>query len=62
MAIELMKDETPSGATCGMILPDRGERYLGTIYSEEWVTKHFGNVTHLLGPYQDKQSSLTVTN
>ena len=27
--------------------PDRGERYLDTIYSESWVADHFGDVTHL---------------
>jgi 2,3-diaminopropionate biosynthesis protein SbnA len=35
------------GAVCVAILPDRGERYLHTIYSPDWVTKHFGNVSCL---------------
>jgi cysteine synthase A len=30
------------GSTVVLILPDRGERYLDTIYSDEWVLKHFG--------------------
>jgi hypothetical protein len=25
-----------------MILPDRGERYLDTIYSDDWVCDHLG--------------------
>lgn len=46
-AVELVKDEIEGGATCAMILPDRGERYLDTIYSDEWVEKNFGDVSHL---------------
>jgi N-(2-amino-2-carboxyethyl)-L-glutamate synthase len=30
-----------------MILPDRGERYLDTIYSDSWVEKHFGVIPNL---------------
>jgi cysteine synthase A len=30
-----------AGATCGLILCDRGERYLDTIYNENWVSKNF---------------------
>lgn len=40
--------DIPAGATCAVVLCDRGERYLDTIYSEEWVREHFGNVAHLL--------------
>ena len=29
------------------VLPDRGERYLDTIYSDEWVMSHFGELEHL---------------
>jgi len=43
---KLMK-EIPRGATCVAILPDRGERYLDTIYSDEWVTEHFGDIRDL---------------
>ncbi len=46
-AIENMKHEIPAGATCVAILADRGERYLDTIYSDEWVSEHFGDVAHL---------------
>jgi len=31
-----------AGSTVVLILPDRGERYLDTIYSDDWVLKHFG--------------------
>lgn len=47
MAIERMKDELTPDATCVAIFPDRGERYLNTIYSDDWVRQHFGDVAHL---------------
>jgi cysteine synthase A len=47
MAIDRLKVALPIGATCVAILPDRGERYLDTIYSDEWVEEHFGNVSYL---------------
>jgi len=47
MAIERMRDIIAAGATCVAIFPDRGERYLDTIYSDEWVEQHFGDVSHL---------------
>jgi N-(2-amino-2-carboxyethyl)-L-glutamate synthase len=46
-AVEQAKARIPDGAKCAVILPDRGERYLDTIYSDEWVERHFGNVFHL---------------
>lgn len=46
-ALEQVKGEIAPGSTCVLILPDRGERYLDTIYSEEWVNKYFGEVSHL---------------
>lgn len=41
------KDQVKKDETCVLILADRGERYLDTIYSDEWVRKHFGEVSHL---------------
>jgi cysteine synthase A len=52
MAIEQVKERIPRGATCVAILPDRGERYLDTVYCDEWVAEHFGDVAHL---WQDQQ-------
>jgi len=40
-AIRSLQDEIPAGAVCAAILPDRGERYLDTVYSDEWTA---GNV------------------
>lgn len=41
-AVDRLKHEIPEGAHCVMILPDRGERYLDTIYSDAWVYEHLG--------------------
>jgi len=47
MAVDAIKHSIPRDANCVVILPDRGERYLDTIFSNEWVNKHFGNVPNL---------------
>ena len=47
MAIDRVSHRIPDGATCVAIFPDRGERYLDTIYTDEWVEEHFGNVSSL---------------
>lgn len=39
-AIRAMYEEIPAGATCVAILPDRGDRYLDTVYDEDWVKQH----------------------
>jgi cysteine synthase A len=46
MAVEQMKEQIPRGATCALIFHDRGERYLDTIYSDEWVEEHFGDIAY----------------
>jgi 2,3-diaminopropionate biosynthesis protein SbnA len=46
-AVDLMRHRIAPGSTCAAILPDRGERYLDTIYSDEWVVEHFGDISHL---------------
>jgi cysteine synthase A len=46
-AVRRFADRIPAGATCAVILPDRGERYLDTIYNDDWVASHFGDVAHL---------------
>jgi cysteine synthase A len=47
MALALIQEDIPRGATCVLIIPDRGERYLDTIYSDAWVEEHFGDVARL---------------
>ncbi len=46
-AVEKLKERIPDGAVCAAILPDRGERYLETVFSDDWVREHFGDVEHL---------------
>lgn len=46
-AVERLLPQFSYGANCVAILPDRGERYLDTIYSPQWVREHFGEITHL---------------
>lgn len=36
-AVGKVADEIESDATCVMLLPDRGERYLDTVFSDTWV-------------------------
>lgn len=47
MAVERLADRLADGATCVAVFPDRGERYLDTIYSDTWVRTHFGAVPPL---------------
>src|SRR5690349_5719853 len=46
-AVELYLDRSPDGASVVAILPDRGERYLETLFSDDWVREHFGDVSSL---------------
>ena len=47
MAVIKAMDRIRENANCVVILPDRGERYLDTIYSDVWVEEHFGDVSDL---------------
>jgi N-(2-amino-2-carboxyethyl)-L-glutamate synthase len=47
MAIDRLRSSIVRGSVCAAILPDRGERYLDTVYSDEWVQQSFGNVSYL---------------
>ncbi len=47
MALDHVRDRIPRGATCVLIFHDRGERYLDTVYSDEWVEEHFGDIAYL---------------
>ncbi|MET9778966.1 2,3-diaminopropionate biosynthesis protein SbnA [Streptomyces sp. NPDC006367] len=37
----------PAGRNVVLVFPDRGDRYLDSIYSDDWVRAHFGEVSHL---------------
>lgn len=41
-AIRQVGGRIPAGAVCAAILPDRGERYLDTVYNDEWVRQELG--------------------
>ena len=43
-AIGMVRHRIPRYANCVAIFPDRGERYLDTIYSPVWVQEHLGEV------------------
>jgi N-(2-amino-2-carboxyethyl)-L-glutamate synthase len=45
--LERLQDRVPDGANCVLILPDRGERYLETIYDDDWVREHISGAEHL---------------
>lgn len=34
----------PPGSSCAIILHDRGERYLDTVFSDDWVRREFGRL------------------
>jgi cysteine synthase A len=46
-ALGKLLDRMPPNATCVLIFPDGGDRYLDTIYSDAWVNLHFGDVSQL---------------
>lgn len=45
MAVEKAGNRIPPGSNCVVILPDRGERYLDTVYSDDWVRENFGDIS-----------------
>lgn len=50
MAAKRMQEQIAAGATVVLIFPDRGERYLDTIFSDQWVFEHFGPLAGIEGP------------
>nr|WP_102716155.1 2,3-diaminopropionate biosynthesis protein SbnA [Paenibacillus castaneae] len=42
-ALQSIMHKLPIGSTCAVILHDRGERYMDTVYCDEWVEKQFGH-------------------
>ncbi|UVI30655.1 2,3-diaminopropionate biosynthesis protein SbnA [Paenibacillus spongiae] len=41
-AIRRIGGSIPDGSVCAAILPDRGERYLDTVFNDEWVRRELG--------------------
>jgi cysteine synthase A len=46
-AVATYQRRIPAGAAVVALLPDRGERYLDTIFCDDWVRAQFGDVAHL---------------
>lgn len=42
-AVKQMEPQLPAGAVCVVILHDKGERYLDTVYSNSWVKREWGS-------------------
>jgi cysteine synthase A len=61
MAVQQLKHSIPPGSNCVVIFADRGERYLDTIYSDEWVRNHFGEVSHLWERLVEETACVTAT-
>ena len=40
-ALDKLYRDLPQHSICVLLIPDRGERYLDTVYSESWVSQHF---------------------
>jgi cysteine synthase A len=56
-AVQKYAPQIPAGATCVLILADRGSRYLDSIYSDEWVIKNFGQ-TPAIESYRQRTEPL----
>jgi 2,3-diaminopropionate biosynthesis protein SbnA len=46
-AIGKLESCIPDGSVVAAILPDRGERYLETLFCDKWVRDNYGDVEHL---------------
>ncbi|XXS92446.1 2,3-diaminopropionate biosynthesis protein SbnA [Sorangium sp. So ce362] len=46
-ALAKLRERIPPEARCVLILPDRGDRYLDTIYADDWVRRELGSVPDL---------------
>ncbi|UHA73687.1 2,3-diaminopropionate biosynthesis protein SbnA [Paenibacillus sp. 481] len=42
-AVHKYRERIPAGSVCVLLLPDRGERYLETIYDDAWIAEQYGH-------------------
>lgn len=61
-AVAHLRDKIPAGSNCVLILPDRGERYLDTVYSDEWVQSHLGELPELWPQRESLTACTTATS
>lgn len=59
-ATHALREVIPEQATCALIFPDSGERYLATIYNREWLTEHFDH--HAFAGFQQPASPQKESN
>lgn len=57
-AVGRVRHRLPENAVCVAILPDRGERYLDTLYDDQWVGRHFGDVMQLFADGPDDREEV----
>jgi hypothetical protein len=63
MAVRQIASEIPPKSTCVMIFPDRGGRYLDTIFLDQWVMKTLGGLPEeYLQSITSEQSNLRVAS
>ncbi len=60
-ALARIAPDIPAGSTCVLVLPDGGDRYLDTVYSDAWVRRRFGDVAHLWQDFDPAGPRLTET-
>lgn len=60
-AVSHLRDKIPAGSNCVVILPDRGERYLDTVYSNEWVQREIGELNELPDLWPRRESLTPCT-
>ncbi|MET9384008.1 2,3-diaminopropionate biosynthesis protein SbnA [Streptomyces sp. NPDC002928] len=46
-AFQQISGSIPAGSNCVLLFPDRGDRYLDTIYDDRWVSERFGEISQL---------------
>jgi cysteine synthase A len=61
-AVQRLRPRIPTGARCVVLLPDRGERYLDTIYSDAWVRDHFTDVSRPVPEVAEPMTSGTSSS
>ncbi|WP_438010570.1 2,3-diaminopropionate biosynthesis protein SbnA [Sorangium sp. So ce321] len=49
----------PADTTCALLLPDRGERYLDTIFDDAWVARHIGPLDEIQARMQELRCPVT---
>ncbi|MFH9089273.1 2,3-diaminopropionate biosynthesis protein SbnA [Streptomyces sp. NPDC017673] len=54
-ALARLRPHLPAGSTCVLVFPDRGERYLNTVYDDTWTAAHLGPIPVVPGTAKEEQ-------